>query len=139
MGFDLLENAMRSVLALGALITLGSLASAATAHHSRHHAIVRHSQGYFVPGWAYAAPRQRARYDGAPSYNDPSKFGGGLLCPRHPEVSNYMRVVAPISPRRMDELSCSHGPRAVCRAESTSIELQSLHLSLETVSLPSTF
>jgi hypothetical protein len=59
-------------LRLGLLITLCASASAATVHHSRHHVIVRPSQG-----WAYAAPRPAVHYDDTPSYNDPSKFGGG--------------------------------------------------------------
>jgi hypothetical protein len=51
---------MRSVLALGLLITLCASANAATVHHLRtrhHHVIVRPSQGvtaparFAVPGW----------------------------------------------------------------------------------------
>jgi hypothetical protein len=69
---------MRSFSALGLLITLCASASAATLHHSEpRHLIVRPSQGYAVPGWAYAAPRPPVHYDDTPSYNDPSKFGGG--------------------------------------------------------------
>jgi hypothetical protein len=67
---------MRTFLALGLLITLCASASAATAHHSRHDAIVRPSQG-----WAYAAPRPPIDYDDTPSYDDPSKFGGGTALP----------------------------------------------------------
>ena len=66
-------NAMRSFFALGLLIALCASASAATARHSRH-VIVHHGHEYAVPGWAYAAPRPFP-YDGAPSYNDPSKSG----------------------------------------------------------------
>jgi hypothetical protein len=66
-------NAMRSFLALGLLIALYASASAATARHSRH-VIVHPGHEYAVPGWAYAAPRPLP-YDGAPSYNDPSKSG----------------------------------------------------------------
>jgi hypothetical protein len=69
-------NAMRSFLAVGLLITLCASASAATARHSRH-VIVRPSQNYAVPGWAYAAVRPPVHYDDTPSYDDPSKFGGG--------------------------------------------------------------
>jgi hypothetical protein len=69
-------NAMRSFLVLGLLITLCASASAATVHHSRH-VIVHPSHGYAVPGSAYAAPRPPVHYDDTPSYNDPSKFGGG--------------------------------------------------------------
>ena len=71
---------MRSFLALGLLITLCASASAATMHHSRH-VIVRSSQGYAVPGWAYAAPQPLIHYDETPSYDDPSKFGGGTALP----------------------------------------------------------
>jgi hypothetical protein len=76
------SNAMRSFLALGLLITLYTSASAATMHHSRH-AIVRPSQGYAVPGWAFAAPRPPIHYDDNPSYDDPSKFGGDAALPVH--------------------------------------------------------
>lgn len=61
-------NAMRFFLTLGLLITLCASADVATVYHSRHHVIVRPSQG-----WAY--------YDDAPSYDDPSKFGGSLALP----------------------------------------------------------
>ena len=70
---------MRSFLALGLLITLCASASAATVHHSEpRHVIVHPSRGYAVPGWTYAAPQPPVYYyDDAPSYDDPSKFGGG--------------------------------------------------------------
>ena len=74
---------MRSFLALGLLITLCASARAATMHHSRH-VTARPSQGYVVPGWAYAAPWPPLRYDETPSYNDPSKFGGGTALPATP-------------------------------------------------------
>jgi hypothetical protein len=65
---------MRSVLALGLLITLCGSADAATMHHfhTRHHL----TQGLAVPGWAYGPSRSPVHYDDTPSYNDPSKFGG---------------------------------------------------------------
>ena len=48
-------------------------------HHvhkaSRYISIDRPSQGYAVPGWAYAGPRPPIHYDDTPSYNDPSKNG----------------------------------------------------------------
>ena len=69
---------MRSLLALGLLITLYASASAATVHHSRHHVIVRPSES-----WAYAAPRPPIHYDDNPSYDDPSKFGGDAALPVH--------------------------------------------------------
>jgi hypothetical protein len=57
---------MRSVLALGVLITLCASANAATVHHlrTRHHVIVRPSQGvtaparFAVPGWTDEETRQ---------------------------------------------------------------------------------
>jgi hypothetical protein len=73
---------MRSFLALGLLITLCTSASAATMHHARH-AIVRPSQGYANPSWAYAASRPPIHYDDTPSYDDPSKFGGDSALPVH--------------------------------------------------------
>jgi hypothetical protein len=71
---------MRSFLALGLLITLCASTSAATMHHSRQ-VIVRTSQGHAVPGWAYAALPPPIHYDDTPSYDDPSKFGGGAALP----------------------------------------------------------
>jgi len=73
---------MRSFLGLGLLIILCASASAATMHHSRN-VIVRSSHGYAVPGWAYAAPQPPIHYDDTPSYDDPSKFGGGTALPVH--------------------------------------------------------
>jgi hypothetical protein len=46
-------------------------------HRSRHHVIVS-------PSRDYAAPRPPVDYDDTPSYNDPSKFGGGLALPATP-------------------------------------------------------
>jgi len=63
---------MRSVLALGLLITLCASADAATVPHSKPpHVIVRHSQDV-IP--RFAVPP--VHYDDTPSYDDPSKFGG---------------------------------------------------------------
>ena len=70
---------MRSLLALGLLVTLCASASAATLHHSRHHVI-----GHPSLGWAYAAPRPPVHYDDNPSYNDPSKYGGSAALPATP-------------------------------------------------------
>jgi hypothetical protein len=48
---------MRSVLALGLLITLCASANAATVHHSKpRHVIVRPSQGVTAPGARFAVP-----------------------------------------------------------------------------------
>jgi hypothetical protein len=59
------------LIGTGLLITLRASANAATVHRSK----PRHVQGlsfhYVVP------PRQPVHYDDTPSYNDPSKFGGG--------------------------------------------------------------
>jgi len=70
---------MRSVLALGLLISLLAPAGAATLHHprSRPHVMVRPSQGLAVPpGW-YRFPG----YPPIPPQEnrnlDPSNFGGG--------------------------------------------------------------
>ena len=64
-------NAMRSVLALGLLITLCASANATTVHHSKlRHVIVRPSQPVdprFPP----------VLEDQTPSYNDPSRQGAG--------------------------------------------------------------
>jgi hypothetical protein len=57
---------MRSVLALGLLISLCASANAATVHHlrTRHHVIVRLSQGvtapahFAIPGWTDEETRQ---------------------------------------------------------------------------------
>jgi hypothetical protein len=70
---------MRYFLALGLLISLCASASAATVHHSRHDVIVHSGQT-----WAYAASRPPVHYDDAPSYNDPSKFGGSAALPAIP-------------------------------------------------------
>ena len=75
---------MRSVLALGLLITLCASANAATVHHSKlRHVIVRPNQGmtlgHSASGWAYAPPRPPVHYHDTPSYDDPSKFGGQSL------------------------------------------------------------
>ncbi|WP_156927581.1 hypothetical protein [Bradyrhizobium sp. Tv2a-2] len=71
-------HAMRFALALGLSIVLSASAEAATMHHhhTRHYVIIPPnvaSSFATVPGWASAPPP--AHYDGAPSYNDPSKNG----------------------------------------------------------------
>ena len=71
-------NAMRSVLALGLLITLCASANATTVHHSKlRHVIVRPSQGvaappgwYKFPGYPPIPPEENRNLD-------PSNFGGG--------------------------------------------------------------
>ena len=78
---------MRSVLALGLLIALCACANAAArGHHAKsRHGIVRPSRpvipGYVAPGGVYrddSVPGGfRTYHDDPPSYDDPSKFGGG--------------------------------------------------------------
>jgi hypothetical protein len=76
---------MRYVLILGLLIAGSASAQAAT--------LYRHDTGQrvfispkvaqcfdAVPGWA-EAPRPSIRYEYVPSYDDPSKFGGGAALP----------------------------------------------------------
>jgi hypothetical protein len=71
---------MRSVLAsglliAGLLITLCGSANAARVHHhfKPREAILRNSHAAIPP--RFLAPP--VRYDDTPSYNDPSKWGGG--------------------------------------------------------------
>jgi len=72
-GWSIGANAMRSVLALGLLIALCASANAARVNHSKpRHVIVRHSYG-MIPRFVVPS----VKYDDTPSYNDPSKFGGG--------------------------------------------------------------
>ncbi len=73
---------MRAFLALGLLVVMWASVGAAPAHHTkprlRSPSIPNHGfVGRPIPGWSYAAPRPDIRYDDTPSYNDPSKFGGG--------------------------------------------------------------
>ena len=78
-----------SVLVLGLFISLRASADAATVHHpKRRHVMVRPKEGLNFDGlnfgpevssWAYAPARPPVHFDDAPSYNDPSKFGGESL------------------------------------------------------------
>jgi len=75
---------MRSILALGFLIALSASADAATLHHfrARHHLFIGPnvaSSFAAVPDYERLPPA--VRYDDAPSYNDPSKFGGSTALP----------------------------------------------------------
>jgi hypothetical protein len=67
-------NAMRFVLALGLLMALCASANAAArVHHVKpRHVILRNSMAAMP---RFVAPP--VRYDDTPSYNDPSKWGGG--------------------------------------------------------------
>jgi hypothetical protein len=78
---------MRFVLALGIFIDFWDSASAAArVHHAKsRHVIVRDSQA-MIPSYAVPGGIQRddslpggfrSTHDDPPSYNDPSKFGGG--------------------------------------------------------------
>ena len=78
----------RFLTILAPLLTSACIYSAATparaetVHHSKlRHVIVRPNQGLTlgpaVSGWAYAPPRTPIHYHDTPSYDDPSKFGGG--------------------------------------------------------------
>jgi len=71
---------MRSFLALGLLITLCASANAATVHDSRTNRLV------FIPrsvalSFAAVPGRPPIHYNNTPSYNDPSRFGGGEALP----------------------------------------------------------
>jgi hypothetical protein len=78
----ILTPALISALALGLLITPCAFAEAASSHHVKaRHIIVRHGHST-IPGFAGPAPTVDPRYppvleDQTPSYDDPSKFGGG--------------------------------------------------------------
>ena len=77
---------MRSILALGLLIALSGSADAATMHHARtwHHLFMSPnvaSSFDAAPGWDAERAPPSLRYDDAPSYNDPSKFGGSEPLP----------------------------------------------------------
>jgi hypothetical protein len=77
---------MRFVFALGVLIAFCASANAAARGHTRsRHVIVRPGQAV-IPGYAIPGGIQRddsvpggfrTTHDDPPSYNDPSKFGGG--------------------------------------------------------------
>jgi hypothetical protein len=77
---------MRSILILGLLMSMFASANAATLHHhrSRHHAVLPPgvaSSFAAVPDSTYAPRPPAVQYDDAPSYNDPSKFGGSTALP----------------------------------------------------------
>jgi hypothetical protein len=75
---------MSRLSVLAAAAVLSALATTPVAFAKEHHhlrnarqyiSIDRPSQGYAVPGRAYAGPRPPVHYDDTPSYNDPSKNG----------------------------------------------------------------
>jgi hypothetical protein len=76
---------MRSILVLSLFMMLSASANAATVHHhhARHHVVMSPSVASSfaaAPRSAYA-PGPADPYDDAPSYNDPSKFGGDTALP----------------------------------------------------------
>jgi hypothetical protein len=77
-----------SVFATAAV--LSALATTPVAFSREHHrthkvlqytGIIRPGQGYANPYWSYAGPRPTVHHDDTPSYDDPSKFGGGEALP----------------------------------------------------------
>ena len=73
---------MSRLSVFAAAAVLSTLATTPVAFAKEHHH-VRKAPQYIstVPGWAYAGPRAAVHYDDTPSYNDPSKFGGGEALP----------------------------------------------------------
>jgi hypothetical protein len=73
---------MSRLSVFAAAAVLSTLATTPVAFAKEHHH-VRKAPLYIstVPGWAYAGPRASVHYDDTPSYNDPSKFGGGEALP----------------------------------------------------------
>jgi hypothetical protein len=69
---------MRSVLALGVLIAFCTSAYAAKVHHSKpRHVIARPVPERVNPRVRVDPNHPPVLQDQTPSYNDPSKFGGG--------------------------------------------------------------
>ena len=66
---------MRSLLALGLLITLCASASAATVQRSRTHQSVFLSRSVVLS--VAARSGSPIQYNNTPSYDDPSRYGGG--------------------------------------------------------------
>ena len=69
-------------LVLGLLIAPYALANAAPSHHVKSRHAVSHHGRSAIPGFAGPPPTIDPRYppvleDQTPSYDDPSKFGGG--------------------------------------------------------------
>ena len=81
---------MSRLSVFAAVAVLSALATTPVAFAKEHHhvrkapqyiSIDRLSQGHAVLGWAYAGPRPPVHYDDTPSYDDPSKYGGGEALP----------------------------------------------------------
>ena len=78
----ILTRALIPALALGLLITACAFANAAPSHHAKSRHVVVHHGHSTIRGFAGPAPTVDTRYppvleDQTPSYDDPSKFGGG--------------------------------------------------------------
>ena len=76
------------LLASACIYSAATPARAETGHHSSLRHVVRLNQGLTlgpaVSGRAYARPRPPIHYHETPSYDDPSKFGGGEALPIDP-------------------------------------------------------
>ena len=76
------------LLASACIYSAATAARAETVHRSNLGRVVRLNRGLTLgpaaSGWAYAPPRPPIRYHDTPSYDDPSKFGGGEALPIDP-------------------------------------------------------
>ena len=77
---------MRYFLVLGLFTGLCTSVTATTLHHSREHVehVIVHSNHTDRLLSAYGAAGPSVDYDDTPSYNDPSKYGGGTALPVMP-------------------------------------------------------
>jgi Fe2+ or Zn2+ uptake regulation protein len=85
LGTATVVNAMRSISALGLVLTLCGSADAATVHHFRahhHHQVISRSANSFAFEPAQAPVRDHTPgYDEAPSGHEASTYGGATLLP----------------------------------------------------------
>jgi len=81
---------MSRPLIVAAVAVLPALAIASAAFAQKHHhthnmpryaGIARSSQRYLILRRSYLAARPTVQHDDTPSYDDPSKFGGGEALP----------------------------------------------------------
>jgi hypothetical protein len=69
------KKTMRTILALGLLISLSAAANAATVHHHRRHAVASQRTVIdSVPGFAYAPAEQPRAYQPVPYSDQPSPY-----------------------------------------------------------------
>jgi hypothetical protein len=83
---------MRSILALGLLITLCGAANAATVHHAHRHALVRPNQSMMMgpaSGFAYGPA---IRYRSAPDYEPYSGAYQGYSPGEHEQFLDSVRM-----------------------------------------------